>query len=138
MTDRRNGSRRTVRARFRYPERRTGFDRRAAGGVVAWYRDQPSLIAAALAGLFLLNLMDLLLTLRALEQGAREANPLMAALFDISPAVAGATKLLIGLGVVLVIWRMRRYRRILEVSLVALAGFSAILAYQLALVATGA
>ena len=35
-------------------------------------------------------------------------------------------------------WQMRRYRRILAVSLVALGGFSAVLAYQLTLVVDGA
>ena len=85
-----------------------------------------------------LNLADFLLTIRALERGASEVNPVMAALFDVDPAVAGAVKLLLGLGVVLVIWQMRNYRRILEVSLVALAGFSLVLAYQLALVVSGA
>ncbi|MCP4248799.1 MAG: hypothetical protein GY778_17280, partial [bacterium] len=78
------------------------------------------------------------LTIRALRRGASEANPILSVLFDYSPAVAGSFKLLVGLGVVWVIWRMRRYRRILEVSLLALAGFGAVLAYQLTLVVTGA
>lgn len=134
MTDRRAADRRTGRGAFRIRERRTGFDRRDMSGVVAWYRNHPGVIAAALVGIVVLNLSDLLLTLRALENGAREANPIMAALFDIDPTVAGSVKLLLGLGVVLVIWRMRRYRRILEVSLVALAAFSLVFAYQLALV----
>lgn len=138
MSERRASERRTSRAMFRVPDRRTGFDRRASGGVITWYRDHPGAIVATLVGVMVLNLSDLLLTLRALERGAREANPVMAALFNIGPAVAGTAKLLIGLGVVFIIWRMRRYRRILEVSLVALAGFAAVLAYQLTLVVSGA
>ncbi len=138
MTERRATERRTSRTWFRYPERRTGFDRRGVPGVIAWYRDHPRAIAATLVTVMLLNLGDLLLTIRALGRGASEINPIMAALFDSSPALASAVKLLVGAGVVLVIWRMRRYRRILEVSLVALAGFGAVLAYQVAFVVNGA
>ncbi len=138
MGDRRTLERRTRRAAFRLPERRTGFDRRVGGGVVVWYRDHPGAIAIALAGVLVLNVADLLLTLRALDRGAREANPVMALLFEIGPAAAGTTKLVLALGVVLVIWHMRRYRRILQVSLVALGGFGLVLAYQLSLVFSGA
>ena len=137
MTEQRAAERRVTGARFRYPERRTGFDRRLSGGAIAWYRDHPSTVAMVLVAVAALNLADFLLTIRALERGASEVNPVMAALFDVDPAVAGAVKLLLGLGVVLVIWQMRNYRRILEVSLVALAGFSLVLAYQLALVVSG-
>jgi hypothetical protein len=138
MTERRATERRTARARLRYPERRTGFDRRIPHSAITWYRDHPEVIAAALIGVVVLNVSDLLLTLRALDRAATEANPLLAVLFDYNPAVAGAFKLLAGLGVVLVIWRMRRYRRILELSLVALALFGVVLAYQLTLVVTAA
>ena len=84
--------------------------------------------------MIVLNVADYLLTVRALDRGAIEVNPLMAALFDIDPTLAGAIKVLLGIGVVLVIWQMRRYRRILQVSLIALAGLSVVFAYQLALV----
>jgi hypothetical protein len=135
MIEQRITERRTTRTRLRYPERRTGFDRRASDGSLAWYRDRPHIVAAVLTVVLLLNLADYLLTLRALDRGATEVNPIMAVLFDIGPAVAGSVKLLLALGVVLTIWHMRRYRRILEVSLAALAGFTLVLAYQLALVA---
>jgi hypothetical protein len=138
MTEQRTAERRVARAWFRYPERRTGFDRRTSGGAIAWYRDRPPVVALALAAVIAMNLADFLLTVRALERGAIEVNPLMAALFDLDPAVAGAVKLLLGAGVVLVIWQMRRYRRILELSLIALAGFTVLLAYQLTLVVSGA
>lgn len=136
MIERRETERRIGHVRFRFPERRTGFDRRASDGRIAWYRDRPHIVAAVLTAVLLLNLADYLLTLRALDRGATEVNPIMAVLFDVGPAVAGSVKLLLTLGVVLVIWQMRGYRRILEISLVALAGFTLVLAYQLALVAT--
>ncbi|NNF88167.1 MAG: hypothetical protein HKO63_07470 [Acidimicrobiia bacterium] len=136
MIEQRAADRRNASARFRYPERRTGFDRRAPGGVLAWYRNRPHTIAAVLAGVVLLNLADYLLTVRALNRGATEANPIMAVLFDLSPTLAGVVKLALVLGVVAVIWRMRHFRRILGVSLVALAGFTLVLAYHLTLVAS--
>lgn len=135
MIEQRTAERRNARNRFRYPERRTGFDRRSSAGALDWYRNRPRTIAAVLAAIILLNLADYLLTVRALNLGAVEANPIMASLFEVSPAVAGSVKLVIVLGVAAIIWQMRRYRRILEVSLVALAGFTLVLAYQLALVA---
>ncbi len=138
MTEPRTTERRRTRPRFRYPERRTGFDRRVSTGVIGWYRNHPRAIATVLVGVVLLNLADYLLTLRALDRGATEANPFMAVLFDIHPAAAGFVKTMLGLGVVLTIWQMRRYRRILEVSLVALAGFTLVLAYQFSLVLSGA
>ena len=122
---------RRARVRFRLPERRTGFDRRSPRRVLTWYRDRPRFIAAVLGVVFALNILDLLLTNRALALGAVEANPIMAALFEVSPALAASLKLLVTGGVVAVIWNMRRYRRILEVSLIALVGFGALVAYQL-------
>ncbi len=122
---------RRARVRFRFPERRTGFDRRSPRRVLTWYRDRPRFIAAVLGVVFALNILDLLLTNRALALGAVEANPIMAALFEVSPALAASLKLLVTGGVVAVIWNMRRYRRILEVSLIALVGFGALVAYQL-------
>lgn len=132
--ERRLIDRRAVRVFFRYPERRTGFDRRSPGRLVTWYRDHPAVIGATLTAIMVLNVADLLITLWALENGAREANPVMAALLTRGPVLAGTIKLAVGLGVVAVIWMMRRYRRILEVSLIAVAGFGLLLTYQVALV----
>ena len=135
MIEQRTAERRNARNRFWYPERRTGFDRRSPSDALAWYRNRPRTIALVLTGVVLLNIADYLLTLRALDRGATEANPFMAVLFEMSPALAGVVKLTLVLGVVTVIWHMRRYRRMLEVSLLALTGFTLVLAYQLALVA---
>ena len=136
MIEQRTADRRATGNGFHFPDQRAGFDRRRPNGAVGWYRDRPHLIAAVLVTVVLLNIADYLLTVRALDRGASEANPIMAALFEVSPAVAGSVKLTLVLVVVAVIWNMRRYRRILEVSLVALAGFSLVLAYQLTLVAS--
>ncbi|MGI9647731.1 MAG: DUF5658 family protein [Acidimicrobiia bacterium] len=135
---RRGGDRRTARVAFRFPERRTGFDRRAYAGVVTRYRDRPGLIAAALTGIVLLNLADFALTLRALDLGAREANPVMAGLLELSPGLAGTVKIVVAVGVSAVIWQLRRYRRILEVSLLALAGFTMLVTYQITMLLSAA
>ena len=119
---------------LRIPDRRTGFDRRSPGGLLAWYRDHPTLVAASLVAIVLFNLADYLLTVEALERGAREVNPIMAALFERDPHMALVFKLATASGVVLVLWRLRRYRRMLGVSLVALGGFGMLVAYQIALV----
>ena len=44
MIERRGTDRRHARTRFRFPERRTGFDRRASDGRIAWYRDRPHIV----------------------------------------------------------------------------------------------
>ncbi len=82
-------------------------------------------------GVFLLlNLADLVLTLDALEMGAVEANPLMAGLFDLSPVAATIFKLAIGLLIAGILWRMRRYRRVLEASLLLVAVMTVVLLYH--------
>ena len=135
-SERRRGPDRRARRRlFRFPDRRTGFDRRRAGGLLAWYRDRPALVAASLIAVVALNIADYVLTMEALERGAREANPIMAALFASDPSLALAFKLFTALAVALIIWQLRRYKRILGVSLVALGGFGALVIYQIGLVA---
>lgn len=131
----RGGERRTRRVSLRYPERRSGFDRRVAGGALAGYRDRPHLIALALATLLALNVADYAFTVVALGRGAREVNPLMAALFEIDPVAAAVVKLAAVMMVITAIWQLRRFRRILQVSLIALAGFGMLVSYQLILLA---
>lgn len=131
----RTGDRRSQRVTMRYPERRTGFDRRSAGGVLTAYRDRPGVIAAVLAALLGLNVADYLFTVAALGRGAQEVNPVMAALFESNLALAGVVKLAAVSLVVGAIWQLRRYRRILQVSLIAVAGFTFLVTYQIMLLA---
>lgn len=124
---------------FRYPERRSGFDRRVGGGTLkvaylralAGYRNSPVAVAVALLAFVALSAADLLLTLRALDAGATELNPVMAALFDVGPLAAAVFKLSIAAIVAAVMWRARRYRRVLEVSLFATGSMAALLGYHL-------
>ena len=79
----------------------------------------------------LLNFADLLFTHRALLLGAVEVNPLMAALFERSAELAAAVKMGLGVVTVEIMWALRRYRRTLEASVVALAIMGAIFAHHL-------
>ena len=139
-SERRGIERRRSRVSLAWPDRRTGFDRRTAradsvrGRYQRWllaYRRNSRTLALVLATITALNVADLLLTQRALCLGAVEGNPIMAMLFDVDPWVAGATKIGVGLIVVGVLWALRRYRRALEFSIVALAGMGLVFVYHL-------
>ncbi|HKZ28053.1 MAG TPA: DUF5658 family protein, partial [Acidimicrobiia bacterium] len=94
------------------------------------YRHDPDTIAAALLVFVVLNIADLLLTVRALSLGAVEGNPVMALLFEIDPAMAAMFKLVVGAGIALAIWSARRYRRMLEASLMLVAVMTLVLVYH--------
>ncbi|GAB4244047.1 MAG: hypothetical protein Kow00129_03440 [Thermoleophilia bacterium] len=139
--DRRTGERRRVRSGFRLHERRSGFDRRRSeeGGLSAYYRrllrllrEDSAILIAILAATNLLNLMDFLLTLHALERGAQEANPLMRTLLSMGPWAAGVFKLLIVLAASVLIWRFRRFKPVLEAGVLALALLGLVFVYQVA------
>lgn len=136
---RRGPDRRTRGVSLYYPERRTGFDRRRPvdGTLTAryhrfleQYRNDSHTIAAMLLVFVVLNIVDLLLTVRALSMGAVEVNPVMAWLFASDPAVAALFKLVVGAGIALAVWSARRYRRILEFSFVLVAVMTVVLVYH--------
>lgn len=136
---RRPRDRRRRRASFRFPDRRLGFERRQPDGgslrgsylrLLDAYRRDSTLLTGVLAVIIGLNLADLLLTAQALEMGASELNPIMALLFDADLVLAGLFKVVVGGVVVLGIWALRRYRRALELSLLALIGLSSLMVYH--------
>jgi hypothetical protein len=139
-TERRSVDRRISR-KFVVRERRSGFDRRhprratAVGGAVdaslLYLRDNASVVIAVLLTANLLSILDLVFTRRALQNGAQEANPLMKALLDWNPAVAGGVKVGIIMALSLLIWKMRRYRIVLQVAVFALVVYAAIIAYHI-------
>lgn len=98
------------------------------------YRHNQRTLALVLAIITALNVADLVLTQRALGLGAVEGNPLMAVLFDADPFMAGVLKIGVGLMVVGLLWALRRYRRALEFSIVALIGMGLVFAYHLILI----
>ena len=131
---RRRPDRRVGAASFRYPERRTGFrrrERRPYDLLLEGYRARPWAVASVILSFVVLNAADLVLTVRALELGATEANPAMAALFGLGTPAAAVFKLAMACGVAAVLLTLRRYRLILETSLALTAAFAALLAYHL-------
>jgi hypothetical protein len=140
--DRRNGDRRRVRILHRH-ERRTGFDRRAPEGAAAaasegalrFLRDNDLVLAAVLVTFNVLNVLDLVLTFYLLAFGAREGNPVMEALLGRDPLTAGVFKVVV-LGLVsMIVWKMRRYRSMLAVSVLALLVFVGLTGYELFMLA---
>lgn len=129
------GDRRVRRVSLRYPERRTGFDRRMAGvsryqRFLEAYRRRDGLVAVCLAAIAVLNLADLMLTRLLIDLGASEANPIMAALLAAGTVPAAAAKVAVTVAVVAGVWVLRRYRRMLEFSLVLLGALVLLAVYQ--------
>jgi Domain of unknown function (DUF5658) len=140
ITERRATDRRVSR-KFVMRDRRSGFDRRgrrrstAVGDAweasLVYLRDNASALFAVLATANLLSVLDLVFTLHALQNGAQEGNPLMRALLDWDPALAGGIKVGIIATLSLIIWRTRRYRLILQAAVFALAVYAAVILYHL-------
>ena len=127
--------RRANRVSFRYPERRSGFDRRDRSAWQRWLlelRERPGLVGAIIVAIVVLSAADLLLTRLLLERGAHEANPVMARLLEAGLLEAALVKGLITAAVAAGIWALRRYRRIIELSLGLALVFGLLVAYQAA------
>jgi len=134
-TERRGRERRVRVVSLRYPEQRTGFDRRVTARyqvILDGLRSNPWAIAGLLWFILLLNALDLALTVQALKRGATEANPVMAWLLEQDMLMASTLKLGLGLAVALTVWQLRKYRRMLELSLVLVGFFGLVLGYHLA------
>ncbi len=139
--DRRSGVDRRRRYSLRLRERRSGFDRRnrETEGLRAAYerallriaRDSVT-FSTVLATIVVFNFLDLVLTLRALDMGAEEANPIMRTLFWNHPVAAALVKLGVVAVVVLGLQRLRRYRDAIAFSLILLIGFTALMLYHAA------
>ena len=142
-SERRRNERRRGFTSLLHPERRLGFDRRNEGRGGPWgraleqLRDSGLALALVLGAINALNLLDLLLTFRLLDDGAVEGNLFMRVLIDSGPVAALFVKVLIVGGVSFAIWRQRRYRLILATSLLVLAVFVVLTAYELRLIVGG-
>jgi hypothetical protein len=115
---------------LRWPERRSGFDRRRSYAVTKLLRDNLTVVIVLIVALNVLNLIDLGMTTRALSLGALEGNPIMAAAFSNGWEVAAAFK--IGMMALIsgAILLMRRYRNVLRLALVGLAGYTILVVYH--------
>jgi hypothetical protein len=128
--ERRSTDRRAPRAVFRVPERRTGFDRRAAAGLLSILRDSPAVLVGILLLINLFSLTDWALTMKALSLGAVEGNPVLATMMTMNPVAAFMFKLLATLLVTLALWTWRRYRLILATAAGAALLYAALMMYH--------
>ena len=98
-------------------------------------RDRPRILFELLLIVNLLSILDLIITVRILREGGVELNPLMAQLLSADTASAAAIKIaLVGAGTA-AIWLLRRRRPALEATLLLLAVFGALIAYECLLLA---
>jgi hypothetical protein len=121
-------------------ERRSGFDRRqpqgqspavaAATRLLTYLRGHAGALVIVLVVANLLSLVDLVFTLRVLQLGGREANPLMRYVFDAGPAEAVMLKIALIAAVSVIIWRLRRYRLSLLSALLAVTVYGSIVLYE--------
>ena len=134
------GADRRGRRRFVFRDRRSGFERRSQyrgslipglDSALSHLRDNPRTLISVLLLANLLSLLDLMLTLVLLRQGAIEANPLMGYLFESSVALTAAVKLGIIAAASLGIWELRRRRPALAAALFFLVAYGAVVLYEL-------
>jgi len=117
--------------RYRFIDRRHGFDRRKRYPVLGTMRDQPWIVVCTILLINVLSLADGWFTAAELGLGiAREGNPVLAAANRQGPLVAIAVKLGAMAVVSTVIWHGRRRRSILALALVAVPVFGALVAYH--------
>lgn len=86
---------------------------------------------AMLVILNFLNIADYFLTLNWLSFGVRELNPVLRWMFGLSVYHAGLFKISSILAVSLLVWYLRKYRRIIEFSIAAILLFMLVYIYHL-------
>lgn len=140
LPERRQGGDRRHERKYRYRDRRSGFQRRTAGvkmnivnRCLYSLRDRPKVLAGILIGANVLNLADFLLTLFALEAGGREANPILRPLLALDPMWAGLFKLVVVAAASLLVWKSRYYRQALVVGVLIGAVFACLIVYHVVL-----
>ncbi len=131
ISERRGIDRRSARQfTLRWPERRTGFDRREEYPVLRMLRESGALLLSLLVLLNVMSLLDLGLTTYELSLGAAEGNPVMRMAFDAGPAAVIALKVGVMLLVSAGIWWLRRYRRVLQLSIASAGAYAALLVHH--------
>jgi len=94
-------------------------------------RDNPRTLIEVLLLANLLSLLDLMLTLILLRNGALEANPFMGYLFANGVAQAAVVKLGIIAAASLGIWELRRRRPALKAAIFFLVAYGTVVLYEL-------
>ncbi len=129
-TERRVGKRRHHR-RYRFIDRRDGFDRRKRHPVLGAMRDHTWILIVVLLMINILSLVDGYFTVIELVFGiAREGNPVLVAAGRRSLLLPVALKLGGLLVATAIFWIERKRRFVLGLSLVVLAMFAALVAYH--------
>lgn len=117
--------------RYRFIDRRHGFDRRKRYPVFGTMRDHGWIVVFTILLINVLSFIDGYFTAVELGLGiAREGNPVLAAATREGPLVAIAVKFGAMAVVSTVIWHGRHRRSILVLSLVAVALFGGLVAYH--------
>lgn len=132
--------RRARKTTVHFPERRLGFDRRmdpsvgrARGSYLGWIRrlsESPERVALLMLSIVVLNIADMAFTFRALDRGLRELNPVMAGLLDAGHGVAAIVKIGVSVALAAIGWWFRRFRRVIEVALIAVTLMSLVVLYH--------
>lgn len=118
--------------RYRFIDRRHGFDRRKRYPVLGTMRDHGWIVVFTILLINVLSFVDGYFTAAELGLGiAREGNPVLAAAVrDHGPMVATAVKLGAMAVASTVIWLGRHKRSILALALVTVALFGGLVAYH--------
>jgi hypothetical protein len=142
QAERRKGGDRRRRRKYRFHDRRSGFERRVNGvqmgllkGILYALRDRPRALAGVVVAANALSLADFLVTLLVLDHGGREANPVLRSLLELSPLWAGIFKVVLVLAASLLVWANRYYRKALIAGLWILVVFACVVIYDLVLLA---
>lgn len=131
MRHRYEQDRRATPVALRWPDRRTGFDRRRRYPVSNVLRANQRCFAGILGLIFLLGVLDWALTSHALATlDAYEANPVMRFAFEAGPSHALLLKV-VTLGVVVAgMWHLRRHRNVILLATVTAAAHLVLIGYH--------
>ena len=132
MYDRRVLSWRTFLFGSLNPRRRKNRRGEAVEGLLDWH--EPHLLFLAIM-ILLMSVLDAILTLALIDQGANEVNPIMAFLLERTPQLFVAAKMfLTGAGIVVLVALARaRVFRVIRISIIihwCMLGYVALLAYE--------
>ena len=88
------------------------------------------MLMIALLGLNVMNALDMMFTLQAMDLGGGEANPIIRALLETGVPLAFVVKLLIVVLASLAIWRLKRYRAGLMAGVIVATLYTTVVAYH--------
>lgn len=114
------------------PRRRTNRRGEAVDGLLDWH--EPHLLFLAIM-ILLMSVLDAILTLTLINEGASEVNPIMAFLLERTPQLFITAKMfLTGAGIVVLVALARaRVFRVIRISIIihwCMLGYVALLAYE--------